>query len=209
MRTIIALPTALALLLTPPSAARADSGTAPDEQHRHQPRAAAPEPPEPSLAEVREAALRFAGLDWRPEREWAQRTRLAGLMPVLTVSASSGTAHDQDLSRASSGNEQLEVAIDRDVSFEAKAVWQLDRLLFDETEIRAIQIAQQRHRERQELLAHVTSLYYQRRKLQLVRAPGGNAPDSATRELAIEETAAQLDALTGGYFTRAMHTPQP
>lgn len=161
-------------------------------------------PREPSLAEIHRAALRHAGLDDEPERGWARRTRLAGLMPILSLRASSGTAHDEGLSRASSGTERLDIGVDRDLSFEAKAVWRLDRLLFDDVEIRAVQMARQRHRARMELLAQITTLYYQRRKLQLAKG----AKDDAARALAIEELAAQLDALTGGYFRRAGSTPK-
>ena len=161
---------------------------------------------EPSLAEIHRAAIRHAGLDEQPERGWARRTRLAGLMPVLSLRAKSGTAHDEDLSRASSGTERFDVAMDRDLSFEAKAVWQLDRLLFDDVEIRAVQMARQRHRARMELLAQITTLYYQRRKLQLAQAAKGDG--DAARALAIEELTAQLDMLTGGHFSRTRSTPK-
>lgn len=159
---------------------------------------------EPSLNEIRRAALRYAGLDRYPERAWARRSRLAGIMPVLTVNAGRDLARDADLSRASNGTERLNIATDEDVKLSARAVWRLDRLLFDDIEVRAAQIAQQRHRERLELLARVTSLYYQRRKLQLAQHGQARGDGAAAQMLAIEEITDQLDALTGGYFRRSM-----
>lgn len=160
---------------------------------------------EPPLAAVRQAALRYAGLDRHPERAWSRRTRLAGLMPTLTLSLNRDLAHDADLSRQSTGKEELAVGTGEDLGFEARAVWRLDRLLFDEAEVRVLQVAQRQHDERLALLTRVTSLYYQRRKLQLARGRGGK---DATLDqlLAIEELTDQLDALTGGYFRLALRT---
>lgn len=159
---------------------------------------------EPTLAEVRDAALRAAGLDHRPERAWARRARLAGLMPVLTLSIDRGLAHDADLSRESSGKERLDMATNRDIGLEARAVWRLERLLYDDAEIRALQTAQRQQQERTELLLRVTSIYYQRRKLQLARQRGGTEAARMDQLLAIEELTDQLDALTSGHFRRAL-----
>lgn len=162
---------------------------------------------EPSLAAVRQAALRYAGLDRHPERAWSRRTRLAGLMPTLTLSINRDLAHDADLSRQSTGKEELAVGTGEDLGFEARAVWRLDRLLFDEAEVRVLQVAQRQHEERLELLTRVTSIYYQRRKLQLARSRGGKDA-TIDQLLAIEELTDQLDALTGGYFRLALRTQQ-
>ncbi|HWN66760.1 MAG TPA: hypothetical protein VNM90_03920 [Haliangium sp.] len=160
---------------------------------------------EPTLAEVRDAALRHAGLDHHPERAWARRTRLAGLMPVLTVSLQRDLAQDADLSRESTGKESLDIGTNRDIGLEARAVWRLDRLLYDDAEVRALQMAQRQHQERLDLLMRVTSIYYQRRKLQLAQQRGGNEATRSDQLLAIEELTDQLDALTGGHFRRALH----
>ena len=159
---------------------------------------------EPTLEEVRDAALRYAGLDRHPERAWARRARLAGLMPVLTVSLQRDLAHDADLSRESTGKESLDIGTNRDLGLEAKAVWRLDRLLYDDAELRALQTAQRQHQERLDLLVRVTTIYYQRRKLQLAQHRGGSEASRIDQLLAIEELTDQLDALTGGHFRHAL-----
>lgn len=159
---------------------------------------------EPTLVEVRDAALRYAGLDRHPERAWARRARLAGLMPVVTVTFDRDLARDQDLSRESTGKEKLAIGTNRDIDLQAKAVWRLDRLLYDEVEIRALQTAQRQQQERITLLMRVTSIYYQRRKLQLARQRNSDQATRLDQLLALEELTDQLDALTGGYFRRAL-----
>ena len=161
---------------------------------------------EPSLAQVRRAALRYAGLADRAESRWARRARLSGLLPTLTVELETDRESDIDLSRSSAGTQQLAVGSDRDISVEAKAVWHLDRLLFSDVELRAAKGAQQRHNERLQLVARVTSLYFQRRKLQVARiwSPSKSPDKAAMHELAVDELTAQLDALTGGYFSSSL-----
>lgn len=161
---------------------------------------------EPSLDEVRMAALRYAGLDGRSESGWGRRARLAGLLPALTLQAQRETDEDEALSRSSTGTQKLDVGAGEDLDLQARAVWQLDRLVFDEVELRALQTAQRLHRDRLQLLIQVTNIYFQRRKLQIMAiwSPPSDPSKAALDALAVVELGAQLDALTGGYFSRAL-----
>jgi hypothetical protein len=161
---------------------------------------------EPGLDEVRMAALRYAGLDGGPERGWGRRARLAKLLPTLTLRALHKTAEDEGLSRSSTGTEKLDVGVDEKLDLEARAVWQLDRLVFDEVELRALQAAQRLHRDRIQLLTQVTNLYFQRRKLQVtaIWSPPADPARAALDGLALAELTGQLDTLTGGYFSHAL-----
>lgn len=158
---------------------------------------------EPSLDQVRERALRYAGLDARPEQSWSRRARLGGLLPTLTVRATRGSGWDADLSRASSGTERLDRSSDGDVGYEARATWNLDRLLFDDAEIRAASTAQRLHRVRLQVAAEVTAAYFERRKLQVLQLyePAEEAAGAAVRQTSIDALTGQLDALTGGWFS--------
>ena len=157
---------------------------------------------EPRLEQVRAAALRYAGLHKNPWQGWTRRARLAGLLPVLTLRTTSGAHEDEDLSRASTGTQSLKRGNDRDFSFEVKAVWRLDRLLFDSSELRAVEMAQRLRRTRRATAAQVTSLFFERRRLVIewFLASGSQR----TTELNIATVTAQLDALTGGYYRQAL-----
>jgi hypothetical protein len=161
---------------------------------------------EPDLSQVRARAVEHAGLDGKAERAWARRARWSALLPDLTLRANHGAGEDRDLSRSSSGTERLDVGADSDFDIEARAVWELDRLVFDDVEIRALQAVQRTYRERVQLLGQVSSLYYQRRKLVLgaLLAPQTDPYKVALHAIAVAEVSAQLDALTGGYFSRAL-----
>ncbi|MEM9490453.1 MAG: hypothetical protein AAGC55_15000 [Myxococcota bacterium] len=161
---------------------------------------------EPSLDEVKRAALRHAGLDQRREAGWARRARLSGLLPVVTAAADHDSGRDRDLSRSSNGTERLDLGSERDLQIELRAVWHLERLMFSDLELRAHRAAEQRARERTQLLTQVTSLYFQRRKLQIeaLWQPPDSDARAALNQLAIDEFSAQLDTLTGGYFSRTL-----
>ena len=161
---------------------------------------------EPTLQQVRERAMRHAGLASRPERGWARRARLAGLMPALTVRATRGSGWDFDLSRASSGTERLDEGTDGDIGYEARATWDLERLVFDDAEIRSAETAQRLHRVRLQIGAQVTALYYKRRKLQIVQLYDSLDDTAAAlmQQADIDELTGQLDALTDGWFSRQL-----
>lgn len=160
---------------------------------------------EPTVDQVRAAALRYAGLDAERWRGWARRARLAGLLPDVSVRATRSTNTDRDHSRQSTGTERLAVGTDLDSGVEARATWRLDRLVFDPAEIRAADTGQRHHRYRLTLAAQVTTLYYRRRRvqLQLLWRPPTDPAERAERHLEVRELTDQLDALTGGYFSRA------
>jgi len=161
---------------------------------------------EPTLEQVREKALRHARLASRPEQSWARRARLRGLMPSLTVRATRGTGWDFDLSRASTGIERLDEGTDGDIGYEARATWDLDRLVFDDAEIRSAETAQRLHRVRLQLGAQVTALYYARRKLQIVQIydPADDTATALMQQAEIDELTGQLDAVTDGWFSRQL-----
>ena len=164
---------------------------------------------EPTLVQVQQAALRHAGLADSVEAAWPRRARWSALLPGLTVKIDGDSSRDHGLSRASSGTERLDMTSDNELGVEAKAVWQLDRLIFSDLELRAVKAARQHHRERVQVLAQVTTLYFQRRKVQMtaVWSPPKSPDKAAMQALAIQELTAQLDLLTGGYFGKTVRLP--
>jgi hypothetical protein len=194
-----------ALLAAAPASARADGDAEEDGRRRA---IAALEAAEPTAAEVRDAALRYAGLDGSPQAGWGRRARLAGLLPILTLRGSRGRDWDRDLSGTTDSQRITDLA--EDSLIEARAVWRLDRLVFDPAELRAATVGRDLHRARLQIAAQVTSLWYQRRSRQLEQIwhPAEDEADRADRDLAIAELTDQLDALTGGFLSDSLDAPR-
>lgn len=146
----------------------------------------------PKIGAVLAAAYAAAGLDHDPGRGWVRRTRLAGLIPWLTVRTTRDTSWQDTQSEVGHGT-----------TLEVRATWRLDRLLFDGHELQVANLEAARRRERMRLSSHVIRAYFAwRRALTGER----HASDDRTAS-AIAETTAELDALTDGWFSEELARP--
>jgi len=134
--------------------------------------------PLPPISLVLAAAYRSASLDQSPVASWRWRTRLAGFVPTVTI-RDGRDATWRDISDPTIGYVSV---------FTVSATWRLDRLLFDANELRISAIDAARRRERRHLAEAVIRLYF-------AVARGSARAD---------EAAAELDALTDGWFSQAV-----
>jgi hypothetical protein len=138
----------------------------------------------PAIAEVLAAAYRAAGLDRAPARGWIRRARVAGLVPWVTVRTGRNTSW-----------QDVDPQVDRGTTLEVRATWRLDRLMFDGRELQVASIEAARRRERRQLAGNVIRAYYHWRRM------AGAAALQPRWTLRAEEAAAELDALTDGWFS--------
>lgn len=141
----------------------------------------------PPIADVLAQAYRTAGLDRDPTRSWNRRSRIAGLIPWVTVRTGRNTSW-----------QDLDPDVDRGTTIEVRAMWRLDRLLFDSRELQVASIDAARLRERRRLASRVIRAYFHWRRM---AAAAASQPHRASRA---EEAAAELDAITDGWFSEAL-----
>jgi hypothetical protein len=141
----------------------------------------------PAIAEVLAAAYGAAGLDRDPTRGWIRRARLAGLVPWLTVRTGRNTSWQDN-----------DPDVDHGLALELRATWRLDRLVYDGRELQVASIESARRRERRRLASRVIRTYFTWRRA--VSKPG-----AGTRA---DEAAAELDALTDGWFSETLRVPR-
>ncbi|MBA2544844.1 MAG: hypothetical protein H0V17_34700 [Deltaproteobacteria bacterium] len=146
---------------------------------------------EPAIAEVLSAAYAAAGLDRNPARSWIRRARWAGLIPWLTVRTGRDTNWQTD-----------DPTVDHGMALDVRATWRLDRLAFDGRELQVASIEAARRRERRRLASRVIRTYFAWR-----RAAARAVHHPATRSRA-HEAAAELDALTDGWFSESLASPR-
>jgi len=146
----------------------------------------------PSVGAVLSAACAAAGLDRDPQDSWIRRARLAGLVPWVTVRTTRDTSWQDEHSEVGHGT-----------SLELRATWRLDRLMFDGKELQVAAIEAARRRERRRLAAYVIRAYFTWRRA----ANTATIDDRAATRVA--EAAAELDALTDGWFSDQLRRPPP
>ena len=208
---------ALALLLAQPSAAQPSAA----QPYGEAPAPAAPRPAtarrvdpvvlrglfaaDPSVDALREAAAALALAE--PERAHSVliRARAAGWLPEIRARAERrfGRSESVDLAGAVP---TAPVGIDSDnaLYYELRVTWDLSRILFNPDEIAAQFQALRTADARREIESLVIRLYFERRRLkaELATADAGDTSSDMRLELRIAEVEAELDALTGGAFTR-------
>ena len=186
MRASIIVFAALAIVgLAPRSVVAApaarDGGVGVDEDESSEPRRAVRGP---GVGAVLAAAYAAAGLDRDPKDSWIRRARLAGLVPWVTVRTTRDTSWQDDQSEVGHGT-----------SLELRATWRLDRLLFDSRELQVAAVESARRRERRRLAARVIRTYFAWRRAASI------ASDDERVATRVAEAAAELDALTDGWFS--------
>lgn len=158
---------------------------------------------EPSVEAVRQAVETRCALELERFGSFGRRARLAAWLPRLTaefehaerwtrVVGLTGSA-EADYLRLSPGNQMG-----------LRAVWDLDRLVFSRDELAAAETAARLARLRDEEVERATRLYFHRLRLKvdLALAPPAEARGRAGAELELAQATAELDALTGGLYTR-------
>jgi hypothetical protein len=200
----------LAQSAAPPSPAR-EPGARPEPPRR------APLPPgilraafegDPPIATLRGAATALAQAEPERARALVSRARWAGLLPELRVRLDRRFSRTEslDLERTAADPLATPVGVDsiNDMRYECRATWDLGRIVFNPDEVAASAAALRMAEVRREVETVVIRLYFERRRLK-AEALASDASDGgqAVRiEIRIQELEAELDALTGGAFTR-------
>ena len=152
---------------------------------------------EPTIRQVQEAALRYAEVV-HPDRIKALRrnARLKALLPDVSLD------YDKTIYSATGKDYSNIVIGPRDWGLTLS--WDVGDLIFSE-QVRLIDSNTRLMVQlRDDILNEVTRLYYERRKLQteLILTPPETPHDKLAKTLRLEELTANIDALTGGYFSR-------
>ena len=164
---------------------------------------------DPPVDALRAAASALALTEPDRAHSLVVRARLAGWLPEVRARVDRHFARAESVDLGSSTAPLAPVGIDsdNDVRYELRATWDLSRLVFNPDEIGAQFQALRTADARREIESLVIRLYFDRRRLKAelsaVDATATGMPLSGVRlELRVAEIEAELDALTGGAFTR-------
>jgi hypothetical protein len=169
---------------------------------------------DPPIEALRAAATALVLAEPDRARSLVERARYAGILPELRLMAERRFARTEsvDLGSPTDATALAPVGIDtnNDVRYQARATWDLSKIIFNTDEIAAQFQALRTADARREVESLVIRLYFERRRLKAESAAADDQdmPGGLRRELRIAEIEAELDALTGGAFVRlARHPP--
>jgi hypothetical protein len=161
---------------------------------------------EPSVQLVQQVAMRYASLNPEVFQSMKSRSRLQAVLPQLTVRATKDDDQEsRSLTRFGETNTPQDISatqtVGDDLQLYAEARWKLNETIFNYQETAVMRENRYSAKERQKLLQTVTQVYFERKraKIKLGELKGA---DRELAQLKVEQMNAELDALTGGWFSQ-------
>ena len=171
---------------------------------------------EPTVRAVQQAALRYSALGPEIFKGMRTRSRAQAALPQFTVRVTKDLdQEDRALTRfGESNNTQPQnisatVTNGDDIQLYAEARWKLNESVFNYQETAVMRENRYSAKERQKLLQTVTQVYFERKRTLLKMKPVKPGSEAAQlAQLKISQIDAELDALTGGWFTSQLPPKQ-
>ena len=158
---------------------------------------------EPTMAQVREVAIRYAEVHPEKIKRWRRQASLEAFMPTLSFGYDSDTATNNQIDEGTFPNFQRLQTVDEDSSLDASVNWDLGELIWNNDQT-SIDVRSKLMVElRDDIVDEVTRAYFDRRRLQIdtLTKPSTDQQAQIDAELRLQELTARLDGLTGGYFS--------
>jgi hypothetical protein len=207
MKTLLAsLPLSAALALsTPADAAPAD----PDGTRAEALRVLERFSHEPTVLETQKAAARFARVNPGAYESWLAESKAAHALPRRLLGRVRSSRDDDRSARttnSTTGSLSDTVSASDQLQLEVLAEWDLSRLVFNRDGILAARQIERMVNQREDILTTVNKLYFARRQLQaeLSLEDPASVQKGIQMQLRIEGLTADLDALTGGWFSQQL-----
>ena len=162
---------------------------------------------EPTMREVHRAVMRFGNLSNDKIRRWHRESRLRAFFPSVSVSPYVSKHNTIDLDRGGTADPDRYILGPQSVatSWDVNVGWSLSDMIWDTAQTSIDTREKLMVDQRRDFLAEATRIYYERRRLQaeiLFSDPESKeVPVSYERQIRLEELTAQIDALTGGWFS--------
>lgn len=159
---------------------------------------------EPSIREVQEAAMRYALVADDVLNGYQTSAKWTKLLPRTRVRYREDKDDNTGVDVNEVGERDLSLDDQRNTNYEMQLEWRFDEMLMGPTRIQAIRETSRLVQLRDDILDEATKLYFDRRRVQVDIAmnPPGDPKARVAKELRLEELTANLDGLTGGWFTQ-------
>lgn len=163
---------------------------------------------EPSVLEVQDAAARYALVHPDTYKSWLSRASWSNVLPERLTGEFQSTLDDDTTARTTASDNSSSDYTTRDLDEQLRvkvfAEWDLSRLIFDQDEYNAAKELSKIVTRREDLLTTINKLYFARRQLQAmaVLSPAKSPQKALKQELQLAGLTADLDALTGGWFSK-------
>ena len=159
---------------------------------------------EPSVRDVQEAAMTYALVSDDVLNGYQSSAKWTKLLPRTRVRYREDIDDNTGIDVNELGERDVSLDDQKNTNQEIQLEWRFDEMLMGPTRIQAIRETSRLVQLRDDILDEVTKVYYDRRRVQVDIAmnPPGDPKSRAAKDLRLEELTANLDALTGGWFSQ-------
>lgn len=162
---------------------------------------------EPSIEEIKEAAIEYADVSPDKIREWRKAAAKKAWLPDLSMSYGKSEDWQNSSYFYSTKDEKYkddDITEGKDKDWAISLTWNLGDLIWNDDQTSIDNRSKLMVQLRDDVLNEVTRLYFERRRLQidLVMSPPGNDKDYIDKDLRLQELTASIDALTGSFLSR-------
>lgn len=166
---------------------------------------------EPPVEAVQEAAIRYAEVQPAKIADWRKRAAVSAVLPKINIGLDNAEADTYEIYTSSKHQYAVEGPRKSSDGWDISVTWDLGKLIWNDDQTQIDVRSKLMVQLRDDILDEVTSYYFERRRLQIELLELGSDVDMHGRlikELRIQELTANLDALTGRYFSRALRERQ-
>jgi len=164
---------------------------------------------EPSIEEIKEAAIEYADVSPDKIREWRRAAANKAWLPDLNMSYGKSEDWQNSSYFYSTKDEKYkddDITEGDDEGWSVSLTWRLGELIWNDDQTSIDNRSKLMVQLRDDVLNEVTRLYFERRRLQidLIISPPGSNRDMIERDLRLQELTANIDALTGSLLSRRL-----
>ena len=156
---------------------------------------------EPSISDVQEAAVKYAEVHPDKIKTWRDSAKKQALLPNVSVGLD---RYVTDYWHWDSGTNPDTLQKGKDaVSWDVSMTWNMGELIWNSDQTSIDTRSKLMVELRDDIMNEVTRTYFERRRLQidLLASPPKDLKLSLEKELRLQELTADIDALTGSYFS--------
>ncbi|MBC8413380.1 MAG: hypothetical protein ISR96_03970 [Nitrospira sp.] len=164
---------------------------------------------EPSIAEIRDAAIRYAEVSPQKISKWRKSAAKSAWLPDLRFAYDKNKDWQSSKYFYSTAKEKYnddDITKGNDHGWSVSMTWQLGELIWNSDQTSIDSRSRYMVQLRDEILNEVTRLYFERKRLKINMKilPSEHLKEQLEDELRLQELTAQIDALTGSYLTRRL-----
>ncbi|MFH0840104.1 MAG: YCF48-related protein [Candidatus Omnitrophota bacterium] len=159
---------------------------------------------EPSFRQVQEAAIVYAEVHPNKIAKWRRDAKMKALLPTLSVGMDRDSSQDVHWDAGSNPDMLIVGPYYDDTGWDIRCSWDLGGLIWNDDQTSIDTRSKLMVELRNDIIDEVTRLYFERRRLQveLMQSPPKDERKLMEKELRIQELTANIDGITGGYFSR-------